>query len=144
MTSHTQKKSKHSTLAIIAFAVIILLVVMGSMANESKGQITSQDWQAISPPMTKEEVIEAVGRPKNRTTDANKIKESYYESLDLQAEDGNLNTDSASQTGQINVVGLLELEAALDQGQDVEMFHYQIDGEDYFVCFLNDQFLVKY
>ncbi len=144
MTFNTETQSKRVMVGITVFILIILAVVVGSMFSESRGRISSEDWKQITHPMTTEEVINQVGRPKNRTSNKNKIKSSYYESLNLQPNANGKITDSASLAGETNVVGLLELEGALEKGAPVEMFHYTINNKDYYVCFIDGQYVVKY
>lgn len=145
MTTIYSKKSHKFLLLAGGFILLIVFIITGSFYNETKGSIDADQWNEIQKGMTVQEVVLEVGRPQNKTKNRAKIQESYtpvlQQSSTHQAETPE---GSAAPDATHDVLGFMELEAALSQNKDVLMYRYLLNEQEHYIYFIDDIFLIKY
>lgn len=145
MTIIYSKKSHKFLLFAGGFILLIVFIVIGSFYNENKGAINVDQWNKVQKGMTVQEVVLEAGRPQSKTRNRAKIQESYAPVLQQESTryaDSPEELASASATH--DILGFMELEAALSQNKDVLMYHYMLNEQEHYIYFIDDIFLIKY
>lgn len=140
-----KKNSNRGLWLIGGILLVVAILIFGNFFSESKGIATSEQWAQVGKNMSEEEVVQELGWPKKKSKQATAIQASYSPALSKQDSDqAHSVAQLAMASGTHDVLGFMEVEAALKQGKDVTMFHYLIDGEDHYIYFLDGQSVIKY
>lgn len=145
MTIIYSKKSKKFLSIAGGFVLLIVFIVIGSFYNETKGAVEVDQWNNVQKGMTVQEVVSEAGRPQSKTKNRAKIQESYAPALHQKAVGYTDSPDDRGAGGPVHdILGFMELEAAINQNKDVMMYSYLLNEHEHYIYFVDDISFMKY
>ncbi len=145
MTIIYSKKSKKFLSIAGGFVLLIVFIVVGSFYNETKGAVEADQWNNVKKGMTVQEVVSEAGRPQNKTKNRAKIQESYAPVLHQKTAGYSESAEDPTSAGPTHdILGFMELEAALNQNKDVLMYSYMLNEHEHYIYFVDDISFMKY